>query len=116
MSGPSIPVLEMAAELCERYQIADLRYFLESCRAFARAGTLNIAIFGRFKAGKSSFLNHLLGAPILPVGVIPVTSVITEIEFGPQERAEVRFLDGHAAAIRPHRSRTTSRRRPIRPM
>ncbi|MGC9948695.1 MAG: dynamin family protein [Bryobacteraceae bacterium] len=101
MSGPPIPVLEMAAELCERYQIADLRYFLESCRAFARAGTLNIAIFGRFKAGKSSFLNHLLGAPLLPVGVVPVTSVITEIGFSPQERAEVRFLDGHAAAIAP---------------
>jgi GTP-binding protein EngB required for normal cell division len=99
MSAPSNSELEMAAELCDRYQVADLRYFLESCRAFARAGTLNIAVFGRFKAGKSSFLNHLLGAPLLPVGVIPVTSVVTEIEFGPQEKAEVHFLDGHAAAI-----------------
>src|ERR1017187_1369028 len=92
-------LLEMAAELCDRYQIADLRYFLESCRAFARAETLNIAVFGRFKAGKSSFLNHLLGASLLPAGVIPVTSVITGIEFGPEERAEVRFLDGHAEPI-----------------
>jgi len=99
MSGPSISLLDMAAELCDRYQIADLRYFLESCRAFAQAETLNIAVFGRFKAGKSSFLNNLLGEPLLPCGVIPVTSVITEIEFGPQERAEVRFLDGHAAPI-----------------
>jgi GTP-binding protein EngB required for normal cell division len=99
MSSPSTSLLDLAAELCDRYQIADLRYFLESCRAFARAETLNIAVFGRFKAGKSSFLNHLLGAPLLPVGVIPVTSVITEIEFGLEERAEVHFLDGHAAAI-----------------
>jgi predicted GTPase len=99
MNASSTSLLEMAAELCDRYQIADLRYFLESCRAFARAGTLNIAVFGRFKAGKSSFLNHLLGAPLLPVGVIPVTSVITEIEFGPQARAEVRFLDGRAEPI-----------------
>src|ERR1022692_2201754 len=72
---------------------------LESCRASARAETLNIAVFGRFKAGKSSFLNHLLGASLLPAGVIPVTSVITGIEFGPEERAEVRFLDGHAEPI-----------------
>src|SRR5208283_5176777 len=63
------------------------------------AETLNIAVFGRFKAGKTSFLNHLLGEPLLPAGVIPVTSVITAIEFGPEERAEVRFLDGHAAPI-----------------
>src|ERR1700683_5639502 len=99
MGAPSISLLEMAAELCDRYRIADLRYFVESCRAFACAGTLNIAIFGRFKAGKSSFLNHLLGAPLLPVGVIPVTSVITKIEFGPEERAEVRFLDGRAEPL-----------------
>ena len=99
MTGPSTYLLEMAAELCDRYQIADLRYFLQSCRTFARAETLNIAIFGRFKAGKSSFLNHLLGAPLLPCGVIPVTSVITGIEFGPEERAEVRYLDGHSEPI-----------------
>jgi GTP-binding protein EngB required for normal cell division len=101
MSGPSSPLLEMAAELCDRYQIADLRYFLENCRAFANAETLNVAVFGRFKAGKSSFLNHLLGAPLLPVGVIPVTSVVTEIEFGPKERAEVRFQDGRTESISP---------------
>jgi len=99
MSGASISLLEMAAELCDRYQIADLRYVLDSCRAFARAETLNVAVFGRFKAGKSSFLNHLLREPLLPTGVIPVTSVITEIEFAPQQRAEVRFLDGHAISI-----------------
>jgi GTP-binding protein EngB required for normal cell division len=99
MSGSSVSLLDIAAELCDRYRIADLRYFLESCRAFARAETLNIAVFGRFKAGKSSFLNHLLGEPILPTGVIPVTSVITGIEFGPKERAEVRFLDGRTAPI-----------------
>ncbi len=91
--------LEIAADICARYHLADLAYFLESCRAFSRAETLNVAIFGRFKAGKSSLLNHLLGAPILPCGVIPVTSVITEIEFGPVEKGEVRFLDGRSEPI-----------------
>ena len=99
MSGRSTDLLDAAAELCRRYQIEDLRYFLESCRAFARAESLNIAVFGRFKAGKSSFLNHLLGEPLLPCGVIPVTSVITAIAFGPQPRAEVRFLDGRAEPV-----------------
>jgi GTP-binding protein EngB required for normal cell division/two-component sensor histidine kinase len=99
MSASSHTLLDMAAEICARYHLADLAYFLESCRAFARAETINVAIFGRFKAGKSSLLNHLLGAPILPCGVIPVTSVITEIEFGPVEKAEVRFLDGRSEPV-----------------
>lgn len=91
--------LDAAEEVCGRYQITALEEFLASCRAFAEEETLNIAVLGRFKAGKSSFLNHLLGRPVLPVGVIPVTAVVTEIEYGPQERARVRFLDGRSETI-----------------
>ena len=81
-------------DLCKRHEISALEDFLESCRTFAQEKTLNIAVLGRFKAGKSSFLNHLLGRPLLPIGVIPVTSVVTEIQWGPHERAEIRFADG----------------------
>ena len=81
-------------DLCKRHEISALEDFLESCRAFAQEKTLNIAVLGRFKAGKSSFLNHLLGRPLLPIGVIPVTSVVTEIQWGPHERAEILFADG----------------------
>jgi GTP-binding protein EngB required for normal cell division len=86
--------LSTVEELCKRHEISALQDFLESCRGFARETTLNIAVLGRFKAGKSSFLNHLLGRPLLPIGVIPVTSVVTEIQWGPHERAEVLFADG----------------------
>ena len=86
--------LETVEEICRRHQIDALGDFLASCRAFAEEKVLNVAVFGRFKAGKSSFLNHILERPLLPVGVVPVTSVVTEIEYGPRERAEVRFLDG----------------------
>ena len=86
--------LDAVGQLCRGHRITALDDFLESCRVFAEEKTLNIAIFGRFKAGKSSFLNHLLGRPLLPVGVIPVTTVVTEIEYGPREEAEILFLDG----------------------
>ncbi len=87
-------VLGAVEALCKRHEISALEDFLESCRAFAQEKTLNIAVLGRFKAGKSSFLNHLLGRPLLPIGVIPVTSVVTEIQWGPRERAEILFADG----------------------
>ena len=97
----SSQALDLAGDLIARYHIAALEDFIDSCRAFAGEKTLNVAVFGRFKAGKSSFLNHLLGKPVLPVGVIPVTSVITRIEFGLRETAEVRFLDGRVQPISP---------------
>jgi len=91
--------LEFAAELARRYDISSLRPLLESCRNFARQDTLNVAIFGRFKAGKSSFLNCLIRRELLPVGVIPVTSVITEIGYGPRERAWVQYAGGMTEEI-----------------
>jgi len=91
--------LELAGELCQGYQIIALDDFLESCRSFVRDEMLNVAVLGRFKAGKSSFLNHLFGKQFLPVGAIPVTTVVTEIEYGADERAEVVFKNGSTEAI-----------------
>jgi GTP-binding protein EngB required for normal cell division len=91
--------LDTVGGLCHRHRIAALEDFLESCRTFAEDQTLNIAILGRFKAGKSSFLNHLLGRQVLPIGVVPVTTVVTEIEYGPREEAKVLFHDGRIQSV-----------------
>jgi len=99
MTGAAQDTLAAVESLCARHGISALDDFVESCRAFAREKTLNVAILGRFKAGKSSFLNCLLARPLLPVGVIPVTSVVTEIEWGPCERAQVRFADGREEPV-----------------
>ena len=93
--------LQLVSEICRSREIAALDDFVESCRTFAWEATLNVAILGRFKAGKSSFLNHLLGRELLPVGAIPVTTVITEIEYGPRDHADVVFKDGNTKQISP---------------
>lgn len=50
-------------------QIASIR------RLTSERATVDVAVFGRFKSGKSSFLNYLIGEDLLPTGVLPVTSV-----------------------------------------
>ena len=47
------------------------------------SGQLHLAVLGQMKRGKSSFINALLGAEVLPTGVLPVTAIITEIRYGP---------------------------------
>jgi len=91
--------IELVENLATRYGIASLHPLIQSCRTFVRSDTLNIAVPGRFKAGKSSFLNHLIGMPFLPVGAVPVTSVVTEIGYGPMERAEARYSNGQVREI-----------------
>jgi GTP-binding protein EngB required for normal cell division len=56
--------------------------------------TFNLVVAGQFKRGKSSIINGLLGERLLPVGVIPLTSVVTAIRSGTKLRGQVELLDG----------------------
>jgi len=59
----------------------------------ARDGRFYVALLGQFKRGKSTLVNALLEADVLPTGVTPVTSVITLVRFGPVPRATVMTPD-----------------------
>jgi hypothetical protein len=61
-------------------------------------GRFFVACVGQFKRGKSTLLNALVGEPVLPTGVVPVTSAITVLRHGPR-RARVRFQDGRAEDV-----------------
>lgn len=94
-------ILALVAELAQRYQITAIRPFLKSCRSALERADLSIGVLGRFKAGKSSFLNHLIRKELLPAGVIPVTAVVTDLSGGETDSAEVRFRDGAHLGILP---------------
>jgi GTP-binding protein EngB required for normal cell division len=91
--------IEMVSEIAVRYQLSSIEPLLTSCRTIAEQDEISIAVIGRFKAGKSSFLNHFLDWSLLPVGVIPVTAVVTEIEYGSRARAVTYFLDGRTEEV-----------------
>ena len=59
---------------------------------------LYVVAIGEFKRGKSTLLNALTGQPILPVGVVPLTSVVTVLRRGPA-RAVAWREDGSTVAI-----------------
>jgi len=48
-----------------------------------------LAVLGQFKRGKSSLMNAIIGRELLPVGVLPLTSAITVLRYGPAERLVV---------------------------
>jgi GTP-binding protein EngB required for normal cell division len=52
---------------------------------------LHLAVLGQFKRGKSTLINALLGAEILPSGVLPVTLVPVFLRFGTQPDLEIRY-------------------------
>jgi hypothetical protein len=93
-STPALAALKLVAEVAARYEISALSRLLGSARTSAAQEEIAVAVLGRFKAGKSSFLNHFIGRSILPVGVVPVTAVVTEIRYGPRDQARAHHRDG----------------------
>jgi small GTP-binding protein len=63
-------------------------------RASEQLGDLFLlVIVGEFNAGKSAFINALLGAEVMPEGVTPTTAVINLLRYGP-EPSETMLPDG----------------------
>ena len=62
---------------------------------------ITISVIGQFKRGKSMLVNSILGDKILPIGIVPVTAVVTTIEHG-ERAATVRFDNGIIKIGRAH--------------
>jgi ribosome biogenesis GTPase A len=58
------------------------------------SGQLHLAVLGQMKRGKSSLINALLNANVLPTGVLPVTAIITEIRYALTPAATVVYEIG----------------------
>lgn len=62
-----------------------------------RMNRLQVAVLGQFKRGKSTFINALLGASLLPSAVVPATAIPTFIAWGPALRISVRYQGSRPA-------------------
>ncbi len=56
---------------------------------------LKILVIGRFSRGKSTFINALIGEPILPSCALPTTATISLLRGGARRSAIVTYRDGH---------------------
>lgn len=61
----------------------------------------NVVVFGEFKRGKTTFVNALLGAEMLPAAVVPLTSIVTAVTWGDDVRARISYLEGREEDVAP---------------
>jgi len=83
------------------YEVRSLAEFLrrhvgeresEACRQLMvrlAEDRFTLAVVGQFKRGKSSLMNAIIGRALLPTGVLPLTSAITVLKYGPRDRLTV---------------------------
>jgi len=57
--------------------------------ASERARPVRLAVVGEFNAGKSTFINALVGADVAPTGVLPTTATLHLLRYGPDPIARI---------------------------
>ena len=74
-------ILDRVSGLAGELKLASLQPQIAACRRQFNGSVhaIDVAVVGRFKAGESSFLNHLTGRTVLPIGVVPLTAVVTRL-------------------------------------
>ena len=91
---PEVCVRQIDA-ICREFRIESLLPQVNASAEVLEGGDIvDVAVVGRFKAGKSSFLNSIIGMNLMPVAVLPVTAIVTRLRYGPRDRAILRRQDG----------------------
>jgi GTP-binding protein EngB required for normal cell division len=96
MGSEAIPLQASLAQLVDAAELLGLGDVAGQVGEAARrlAGLeLEVAVVGEFKRGKSTLLNALVEAEVLPAGVLPLTAVPTVLERG-DPVCRVTFADG----------------------
>jgi len=61
----------------------------------------HLVVLGEFNHGKSTFVNALLGAPVLPVGITPTTAALNHVIWSESPRARAVLRDGSTIDLHP---------------
>ena len=99
-SSVEVARLELAQCLNEAARITGVD--LDACERLSRqisGMTFNLVVAGQFKRGKSTVINALLGDALLPTGVVPLTSIVTVVRYGPKLVVSVHGEDGSERTI-----------------
>lgn len=88
-----IEILRTIEEIVTRRGLVEFRSTILMLLDRLEDSAFEIAIFGRVSSGKSSLLNHVIGADILPIGVTPITAVPTRVSYASEPGMRV-WIEG----------------------
>lgn len=75
---------------------------LDKLRKRAASNEVTLTVLGEFSAGKTTFINSLVGTDLLHTGILPTTATCTYISYGPSAACDVVLKNGSTVSISPH--------------
>lgn len=97
--------IQSLADIAEQVKLPSVAKVLRDQKAALAEDTFKLPVLGRFRNGKSTFLNSLLceiasanpdinGRGPLPADTLPTTAILTTINYGPSPMVTVERFDG----------------------
>jgi GTP-binding protein EngB required for normal cell division len=101
-AGPA-EQLRVRSDIVQQFDLTSLAPIVQACAPLAGDAPVDVAVLGQFKSGKSSLLNAVLGESMFPVGVLPLTAVITRAAAGPDRLVRVTYRNESLEEVAPKR-------------
>jgi GTP-binding protein EngB required for normal cell division len=95
-TNPITDELRELSRIVAEHGLVDLRPALVMLVDRALENSFEVGVIGRVSSGKSSLLNALVGAQILPTGVLPVTALPTRLRRGLSPLLQVAYANGRS--------------------
>src|SRR5262252_8404109 len=94
--------LQQLAELADSVGMITLARDIRTTRIpKLESERFHLVVLGEFNHGKSTFVNAMLGADILPTGITPTTASINHVVWSQHSSARVVLTAGEAKALDP---------------
>jgi GTP-binding protein EngB required for normal cell division len=91
--GNDLQILTRIERVVAERGLVEFRASIASILDRVEDKALEIAVLGRVSSGKSSLMNAILDAAVLPVGVTPITAVPTRMVYGEEASLSVSFAE-----------------------
>jgi len=95
-----LELTELRASLKEASNLEGMNQ--EACAHLAKKldeHAFNLVVAGEFKRGKSTVINAFLGTNLLPTAVVPLTSVVTLLQYGEHPLVTVVYENGQERVV-----------------
>ncbi len=95
-------VLQCARDLLDSPAVRENRFardLINTGAARLEGESFTLVILGEFKRGKSTLVNALLGAALMPSALVPLTAIPTLVRYGEKAAARVLFENGNTVPI-----------------
>jgi len=99
LRGQLVDVLDGVGAVANALSLSARAGHLSSVRARLENSRFRLMVLGEFKRGKSTLVNAMLGATVLPTRVAPCTGMITVVRYGDPASARLLGAEPGAAPI-----------------